>query len=108
MLICSKCLGIVEELPTYVIDKVGRASPIHSSYILCCDYPDPIEVEFGEMTDYEENWESLDLDDLTEKEKIILNYLTKEGRIAYVDTEILKGQSTDTVVHDQQLWFDLL
>ena len=107
MQLCSNCLSVVTELPTYVGDN-KRWLPSEPSYILCCDCPNPIEVEDGELLNYEENWQTLDLDDLTEKEITILKYLTEQGRIAYANTEVLEGESADTVVYDKQLGLDLL
>lgn len=107
MNICSNCYSLMTPLATYV-ERNRKWEPSQPSYILCCDCPSPIEVEDGEIENYEENWQSLDLDDLTEKEETILGYLAKEERIDYVSTEILERQSTDSVVRDKQIWLDIL
>lgn len=107
MLICKNCSSVVTEYPTFV--EVGkRWVSSEPSQAICCDSPSPIEIDDGELETYEENFDLLDFDDLTEKEIAILNYLVKEGRIIDAEAEIWEGRSSDTVVHDEQLWLDLL
>jgi len=108
MIICSNCLEVITALTTFLGGKRGWeiAEP---AWLLCCDWPNIIEVEDGELTDYEEayNETGIDLDDLTEKEQVILRYLAKEGRIEYAYTEIYEVESTDSMVRDKQLGLDL-
>ena len=105
MKICRKCLEVLTSLSA-AIDSEGYTG----SFILCCDWPDPIDIELGELADYEEahNETGLDLSDLTEKEITILEYLAKEGRIIYGDTDRFERESTDSMVFDKQLWLDIL
>ena len=107
MQICRGCLTLIREYPTFV-EKNRKWIPSEPSQVICCDSPSPVEVDDGDLETYEENFEFLDFDDLTEKEETILEYLAKEGRIIYAEAEIREGQSSDTVVPDKQLWFDIL
>jgi len=101
MQICKNCYSLMTPIPTF-IENNRKWEVTQSSFILCCESPSPIEIEDGELEIYEENWESLDLEDLTEKEEVILNYLAKEARIDYTKDKPL--EFTD----DKQLWFDIL
>lgn len=107
MLICKNCLSIMRPLQTFMGFGSGWLQS-EDSYILCCDRPAPIEVEDGELENYETNWQILDLEDLTEKEETILNYLTKEGRIGFKNPEVHTSESADSMVRSKQLWFDFL
>ena len=107
MQICKNCATVVQEYPTFIEGRRGWV-PSEPSTVVCCDSPSPIDIEEGELETYEENFEFLDFDDLTEKEIIILRYLTKEGKIEYAEAEIREGESPDSVVPDKQLRLDLL
>lgn len=109
MLICSNCLHPEESITT-LIQRGRRMVPSGEAFIVCCDSPHLIEIEDGELQDYEEayNETGLDLTDLTQKEETILGYLAETQRIIYADSEIFEGQSADSVVYDKQLWLDIL
>lgn len=107
MHICGNCFEVIRALPTYVASQRAWVET-EPSYIICCDVPNPVEIERGELADYVEAYENFELDpeDLTDKEKVILKYLEKEGLIA--STEILEDESAYAMVRDKQLELDIL
>ena len=106
MVICSNCLGEIISLPTFLArESMWQLSD--PSFIVCCDCPSPIEIEDGELEDYKEAYNNLELDpdDLTDKEMTILKYLEREGLIA--NTKIFEDESAYAMVRDKQLELDL-
>lgn len=95
----------MDPLPTY-FNYGPHWLESEPSYISCCNRPDPIEIEQGELSDYEiaYNELGLNLDELSEKEELILRYLLKEGRLANDNIEKESKEPDE----EGQLYFDFL
>lgn len=76
MYICRTCLTEMKPIPSLFFNGV-EFEELEPSFPVCCESPDPYEIEEGEIDSYREAFENgeIDLKDLSEKEEIILRFL---------------------------------